>query len=296
MWKRILGLSLIVIGSLGLLKAVTERGKHSVQFEEGAHNLALRQVAHNLYLLQSDSTSRIAPVENINDSTYQVRIDKRLNYEELPHLIKKAVDDYNLNSDYIVTIKDCVDDKIVLGFNSVPLGSTEQTCSSREHELDCSFLGVTFLAKPVKLNSNIPLFLGFLLIGSLVFLFNNRKKVLNQTSSSSENQLQSQKESIALGNFNFDPTNQTISMRTESVSLTFRENKLLKYMCENINIVIKRDDIMANVWEEEGIIVGRSLDVFISRLRKILKDDPSIQIKSVHGVGYRLVVNQEMVS
>ena len=113
MWKRILGLSLIVIGSLGLLKAVTERGKHSVQFEEGAHNLALRQVAHNLYLLQSDSTSRIAPVENINDSTYQVRIDKRLNYEELPHLIKKAVDDYNLNSDYIVTIKDCVDDKIV---------------------------------------------------------------------------------------------------------------------------------------------------------------------------------------
>jgi len=54
--------------------------------------------------------------------------------------------------------------------------------------------------------------------------------------------------------------------------------------------ILEREKIVAKVWGEEGVIVGRSLDVFISRLRKILKEDTRLEIKNVHGVGYKLLV------
>jgi len=60
------------------------------------------------------------------------------------------------------------------------------------------------------------------------------------------------------------------------------------YLIQNKNEILKRVDIQNHVWEEEGVIVGRSLDVFISRLRKIIKEDESLTIKNIHGVGYRL--------
>ena len=62
-------------------------------------------------------------------------------------------------------------------------------------------------------------------------------------------------------------------------------------MAQHPNEVLSRDTLIAKVWEDEGVIVGRSLDVFISRLRKLLKGDDSVQIKTVHGVGYRLEVS-----
>ena len=74
----------------------------------------------------------------------------------------------------------------------------------------------------------------------------------------------------------------------EEINLTFRENKLLSFLASQPNEVLKRADILAAVWEEEGVIVGRSLDVFISRLRKLLKPDSTVQIKTIHGIGYRL--------
>jgi DNA-binding response OmpR family regulator len=72
--------------------------------------------------------------------------------------------------------------------------------------------------------------------------------------------------------------------------LTFRENKLLLYFANHPNQVLEREEILANVWGDEGLIVGRSLDVFVSRLRKILKNDTTLQLKNIHGIGYRLEI------
>jgi len=295
MWKRIVGLSLIIIGSLGLLKAVTKNDKSDARIQEGAHNLALRQVAHKLYLMEDDSISRILPVSNINDSTFQIKIEKQLNYQALPFLVQQAVNDFNLNEDYIVAVKDCETESITLGFNSTAALSTDIPCGSRDHNLDCSILSVTFTKKEQKANFTYFIFLSILLLGIALLLYTlltrSNKIIDNQVQELIEKEPQLNPTLISIGAFNFDPINQTISNAGGSKSLTFRENKLLKYLSDNINSVLKRDDIMANVWEEEGILVGRSLDVFISRLRKILKEDPRIQIKSVHGVGYRLIID-----
>jgi DNA-binding response OmpR family regulator len=88
----------------------------------------------------------------------------------------------------------------------------------------------------------------------------------------------------------YDYRNQLIKSPDEEKTLTFRENKLLFLLTSHPNEVLERDKILDEVWGDEGVIVGRSLDVFISRLRKILKLDPALQIKSVHGVGYKLVI------
>ena len=87
-----------------------------------------------------------------------------------------------------------------------------------------------------------------------------------------------------------DLTNQSVDIKQIKKELTFREAKLLHYFMKHPNQVLERENILSNVWEDEGVIVGRSLDVFVSRLRKILQADPALQIKNVHGVGYKLEV------
>ncbi|MBK8635534.1 MAG: winged helix-turn-helix domain-containing protein [Saprospiraceae bacterium] len=75
------------------------------------------------------------------------------------------------------------------------------------------------------------------------------------------------------------------------ISLTFKESKLLEILAANPNVVVSRDDLQKLVWEDEGVIVGRSLDVFISKLRKKLDQDPRLTIVSEHGKGYVLRVD-----
>lgn len=95
---------------------------------------------------------------------------------------------------------------------------------------------------------------------------------------------------IRFGNSILDTTNQCLIIGTERIDLTYREGKLLKVFCMNKNKLLERHFITQTVWEDEGIIVGRSVDVFISRLRKLLKNDPLVKITNVHSVGYRFDV------
>jgi DNA-binding response OmpR family regulator len=94
----------------------------------------------------------------------------------------------------------------------------------------------------------------------------------------------------SLGKLVCDFTNQQIRSDKRIQELTNKEAKLLKLFCVNQNQVISRDAIQKSIWEDEGYFVGRSMDVFISRLRKLLKDDPNVTITNVHGVGYKLEV------
>src|SRR5688572_5538339 len=96
-----------------------------------------------------------------------------------------------------------------------------------------------------------------------------------------------------LGSLICDFTNQQIKTGIHIQELTSKEAKLLKLFCLNQNKVINRDIIQKAIWEDEGYFVGRSMDVFISRLRKLLKDDPAVAILNIHGVGYKLEVKSQ---
>jgi two-component system response regulator VicR len=90
-----------------------------------------------------------------------------------------------------------------------------------------------------------------------------------------------------IGDFTFDHKN--LQLKNESIKrqLTQKEADLLKYFIKNKNVVLKRSDILETLWGEDDYFLGRSLDVFISRLRKYLKEDETLKIENIHGVGFR---------
>jgi DNA-binding response OmpR family regulator len=76
-------------------------------------------------------------------------------------------------------------------------------------------------------------------------------------------------------------------------NLTLKEAELIKYFADNQNKVLGRNEILENVWGSNDYFLGRSLDVFISRLRKYFNDDPNIKIINLHGIGFRFSVKKE---
>lgn len=94
-----------------------------------------------------------------------------------------------------------------------------------------------------------------------------------------------------IGEFVFDYTRLTILKDKEERALTQKEAEVLKVLCTNRDRVLKREEILQQIWGDDDYFMGRSLDVFISKLRKYLREDPNIQIVNYHGVGFRLEVS-----
>ncbi|MEL6655285.1 MAG: response regulator transcription factor [Bacteroidota bacterium] len=89
-----------------------------------------------------------------------------------------------------------------------------------------------------------------------------------------------------VGGYSFNYPNLELKYEDEIRRLTQKEADLLQYLIEHKNQVIKRGDILEKIWGENDYFLGRSLDVFISRLRKYLKQDDSIKVENIHGVGF----------
>lgn len=96
-----------------------------------------------------------------------------------------------------------------------------------------------------------------------------------------------------LGEYTFDYGNLSLFRNNNDRRLTQREAELLKMLVEHKNQVLKREDILENIWGKNDYFLGRSLDVFISRLRKYLKADDQIKIENIHGVGFRLQIAKD---
>jgi DNA-binding response OmpR family regulator len=95
-----------------------------------------------------------------------------------------------------------------------------------------------------------------------------------------------------IGDYLFDYMNLQLKYKDESQRLTNREAELLKFLAENKNKVVKKEEILNEVWGDDSYFNSRSLDVFVSRLRKYLREDKAIQINNVHGIGFVLSVNE----
>jgi two-component system, OmpR family, response regulator VicR len=96
---------------------------------------------------------------------------------------------------------------------------------------------------------------------------------------------------MVFGQFTFDYLNLTLESTLNRKILTQKEADLLKYLVHQQNQICKRSDILEKIWGEDDYFMGRSLDVFISRLRKYLATDDSIQLENIHGVGFKLKIN-----
>jgi hypothetical protein len=253
-------------------------------------NLALRRTVHHLLKASGDSTSRIEPVKMLDEFTFKIRLEKNFNYDLLPKLLEESFKIHQIEDIYDVSVLDCKDGELELGYNSFDFKKDKNVpCVGRIQDKTCYDLQVIFTKKAVQTTSKplwlVPLW-GLFLVG---FIFWNRKKSKDNI----KPEITIEKElsdSINFGNSTFDFTNQTLFSGNIQHNLTYREAKLLKLFVNNQNQLLERDFILKSVWEDEGITVGRSLDVFVSRLRKMLSADSTVQIVTLHGVGYKLQV------
>ena len=97
-------------------------------------------------------------------------------------------------------------------------------------------------------------------------------------------------EQYKLGKFIFDTQRQILSIGTEQVKLTTKESELLSLLCAHANDVLLREVALKSIWIDDNYFNARSMDVYITKLRKHLKGDPTIEINNVHGKGYKLIV------
>jgi DNA-binding response OmpR family regulator len=91
---------------------------------------------------------------------------------------------------------------------------------------------------------------------------------------------------VVMGKFLFDFRNQSIFLNGKAKRITERESEILNYLYEHRNVVIRREVMLKELWGENDYFIGRSLDVFLSKIRRYLKDDPELFIENVFGVGF----------
>jgi DNA-binding response OmpR family regulator len=111
------------------------------------------------------------------------------------------------------------------------------------------------------------------------------RAILNR---SSREKLPCQPETFKIGKYTFESKNQLLILDNTPRRLTVKESDVLRQLCLSKNNIVKRETILVEVWGENDYFLGRSLDVFIAKLRKYLKDDPSIKIENVPTVGFIL--------
>lgn len=94
-----------------------------------------------------------------------------------------------------------------------------------------------------------------------------------------------------IGEYSFDYTTQMIQYKGQQQKLSTKEAELLQLLCLKKNTVLTREEALLSIWHDDNYFNGRSMDVFLSKLRKYLREDPKVEILNVHGKGYKLLVN-----
>jgi Transcriptional regulatory protein, C terminal len=260
-------------------------------------NLALRRTAHLLLKQAGDSTSTIAPIQQTGENTYLVRLNHAFNYDSLPSFLQNSFDFQEITTQYDVAVRDCTDlGLLILGYSSPDyIKNKEVACVGRDQIKGCLNFSVTFKDPSVKwANAS---YLWFILGGLFVltiltmayFFYKNAKKMEPIQEPMPSNDIQKAEEAhlIPIGKTLFDTRKQTLLIAEIEQKLTFQEAQLLQLFCEHRNELLERDFILKTVWGDDGVLITRSVDVFVSRLRKLLKPDESLKIVNVHNRGYR---------
>ena len=119
-------------------------------------------------------------------------------------------------------------------------------------------------------------------------LFLRIKNILKR--SSIQNRINKKQAEYEIGKYHLDATTRELTYNTKTIKLTAIEAKLLQMFCEDENGMIERNLALKRIWGDDDYLRGRSLNVYVSKLRNYLKEDGNIEIMNVHGVGYKMVV------
>lgn len=266
-------------------------------------NLIIRQIGHRLLQQAGDSTSRVLPVTEVKEGTFLLRFEKEFvfNHDSIRVLSQVLLPKTQFPSGYTVTVHDCVKRHIVYGYQINKTLPDIVACGGRSQPPGCYTIEFTFpdFSKNINKNdaaattTNYLFYGGILVLLSAVLLMGRVRKIEKPAPVADQNNAivkEYDPELPALGKFLVDAKNQRLLLGSEVISLTDKEYKVLELLNSSFGELTPRETLMQEVWTNEGVITGRSLDMFISKLRKKLSRDPDLRITNVHGKGYKLEI------
>lgn len=255
--------------------------------------VSLREAGNQLLLSNQDSTTLILPVIELEPSKFELSFQHGLSFEPggLVSVMKTSFQKSGLPEHYIVEVIQCQGGEVAYSYE---MTANEQTtiipCFGRILPEGCYTIEVNFTDREASLFSGNTLL--YLLIlaafGLLFFQFYSRKQALKTELVGEVHHADSSQNYLSIGSFQFYPEQNKLVKAAIEISLSRKECEILAIFIASPNQVIKRDELTKKVWEDNGVIVGRSLDTYISKIRKKLSPDESIKLTNVHGVGYKL--------
>ncbi len=254
--------------------------------DSGAVKIALREVGNQLLLRNQDSTSIIKPIIEIDEHKFVLQFQNDLSFEpnELVTIIDINFNVMDLSHNYRVEVLQCIDQEVAYSYEmNEDNKRTIIPCAGRHLTKDCYSIEILFSNQSSKLSIGYLVLIAiiFMLLGGLIFYF----RMLSTSNKKLPNEDQTYEQ---IGSFKFYREQSKLARAAIEINLSRKECELLALFVANPNQVIKRDELTKKVWEDHGVIVGRSLDTYISKLRKKLRDDNSVKLTNVHGIGYKL--------
>ncbi|TDP01023.1 winged helix-turn-helix domain-containing protein [Flavobacterium sp. 245] len=257
----------------------------SDDFAIARREILLRRIGHELLLQSGDNTSRVLPVKKIAENQYQIRFENEFTFQtdSLVNITQRLLAKDPLASDYVVNVVNCGNTSIAYGY-AISKNKKDDIvpCKGRKQPKACYVINIKF--KPLGINTAKNKYflagLSFLAFVGFIFFRSVKPKVTLRDDSSTS--------LFTLGSVVFDAKNRKLIINENTLDLTGTETRVLLIFALSPNETIERSRLQKEIWEDEGVIVGRSLDMFISKLRKKLECDPNIKIDVVRGKGYKL--------
>lgn len=264
------------------------RTEDSDSFDFARREILLRKIGHELLLQSGDSTSRVLPVKKISENEYQIRFENDFSFQpdSLINITNRLLVKDPFASYFIVNVLNCGNSSVAYGY---VISKNEKdnivACIGRRQPKACYMINIKF--KPTEIMTadskyllgslSILAFVGFIFLKS----FKSRKEIPDNQNTGT----------YTLGSVLFDANSRKLIINGNTIDLTSTETRVLLIFASSPNKTVERNRLQKEIWEDDGVIVGRSLDMFISKLRKKLESDPNINIVVVRSKGYKLEIN-----
>jgi len=286
----------LVLGLLPLLAPVRAQQAAHTPHE----HVGMRMVGHAVLLSVGDSSSLVLPVQRLGNS-YLISFGTGFDFvpEKLAATVDSVMAATRLAADYVVEVERCGTREVVYSYEHSAADTLNiMPCTSRAVPSACYTLRVALLAPPPKEQlAEVPGAVlpsdrtpkAWILAGALVVLLVpiayvrfRRKTPPVETSKGT---------AVPIGAFLFDRAKLELSFQDQRSELSAKEADLLHLLHGNVNETVAREVMLKEVWGNNSDYVGRTLDVFVSKLRKKLEADPNVRIANIRGVGYRLILD-----
>jgi DNA-binding winged helix-turn-helix (wHTH) protein len=260
----------------------------SDDFDIARREVLLRRIGHEILLQSGDSTSRVLPVKKIAENEYQISFENELTFQpdSLVNTTQRLLAKDPLADDYVVTVLNSDKSGVTYGY-AISKNKKDDivACIGRKQPRARYMIDIKFKPTGIITAKNGYLLGSLTVLAFVGFIFLRSVKPRRTLPDNQDTK------TLTLGTMLFDAKNRKLMIDEKTIDLTGTETRLLHIFALSPNETIERSRLQKEIWEDEGVIVGRSLDMFISKLRKKLEFDPNIKIVVIRGKGYKLEIN-----